>query len=40
MLYCDKRSKPFHRGGFVKIMSHAIMSKLKLSFYLQSFEWL
>ena len=31
MLYCDKHSKSFHREGFVKIMSHANISKVKLS---------
>ncbi len=35
MLYCDKHPKSFHREGFVKIMFHAIISKLKLSkFYI------
>jgi hypothetical protein len=28
---CDKRSKSFSRGGFVKTMSHAIMSQFKPS---------
>jgi len=31
MLYCNKHSESCHRKGFVKIMPHAIISKLKLS---------
>jgi len=31
MLYCDKHPKSFSREGLVKIMFHAIISKLKLS---------
>jgi len=37
MLYCNKPLKSLHREGFVKIMSHAIISKLKLSENLSCF---
>jgi len=37
MLYCNKHSKSLHREGFVKITSHAIISKLKLSVFLLRF---
>jgi len=30
MLYCNKHSESCHSDGFAKIMSHAIISKLKL----------